>query len=111
MPIFWAARNLIQQPVQHLFPGYKSGWMARPKECWAMEPHPGVSPGLRTGPRAVNLFIADLDEAMEGTLSQCPGEPKVAGSVDLLEGRRALQRDLERLDPGPKSCKVRFYKA
>ena len=47
---------------------------------------------------------------MEATLHQCPGEPKLAGSVDLLEGRRALQKDLERLDPGPKSNKMRFNK-
>ena len=31
-------------------------------------------------------------------------------AVDLLDGRRALQRDLDRLDPGPKSNKVRFSK-
>ena len=31
-------------------------------------------------------------------------------SVDLLKGRRASHRDLDRLDPGPKSSKVRFNK-
>ena len=28
--------------------------------------------------------------------------------MDLQEGRRVLQRTLERLDPGPKSTMVRF---
>ena len=34
----------------------------------------------------------------------------VGVSVELLEGRRVLHRDLDRLDPGPKSNKVRFNK-
>ena len=34
----------------------------------------------------------------------------MAGSVGLQEGRRGLQRDLDRLDPGPKSNKERFNK-
>ena len=37
-------------------------------------------------------------------------DAKFTGSVDLLEGRRALHMDLDRLDPGPKSNKVRFNK-
>ena len=34
----------------------------------------------------------------------------MTGSVDLLEGRRGLQRDLDKLNPGPKFIKVRFNK-
>ena len=32
----------------------------------------------------------------------------LAGKADLLERRRALQRDLNRLDPEPRSSKVGF---
>ncbi|KAK4812788.1 hypothetical protein QYF61_020573 [Mycteria americana] len=71
----------------------------------------GVPQGSVLGLVLFNIFVGDMDNGIECTLGKFADRTKPCGAISTLEGKDAIQRDLDGLETWACANLVKFSKA